>query len=113
MPLKKPSKIPSEKPSAKSSKKLCSKYDLQTVHDSQQDAIKPLAKNHLLSVSNFLKKSTRMPFKEPYSKPSKGLYLSFSIFPNNTINMPLKYPYSKPIKKPSNKNCLVSKKKFT
>ncbi len=56
MPLKKPSKIPSEKPSAKSSKKLCSKYDLQTANNSQQDAVKPLAKNHLLSISNFLKK---------------------------------------------------------
>ncbi len=73
MPLKKPSKIPSEKPSAKPSKKLCSKYDLQTVHDSKQAAIKEsTSKKPSSERIKFLKKKTiKMPFKEPYSKPSK------------------------------------------
>jgi hypothetical protein len=115
MPLKKPSKIPSEKPSAKPNNKPSSKYDLQTVYDSQQAAIKEATSKKPSSEHiKFLKKKiSGCHLKSLIPSLARNHLLSFSIFLKNTINMPLQVPYSKPIKKPSNKNCLASKKKLT
>ena len=84
MLLKKPSKIPSEKPSAKPNNKPSSKYDLQTVYDSQQAAIKEAtskkpSSEHIKILKK--KKTIRMPFKGPYSKPSKEPSVELFNFP--------------------------------